>query len=66
MTFNPSPKVAAARDFARRFKKPMVIIISFSAEGFEYASYGENQKLCTQAKRIGDYLFDSIKKYFAR
>ncbi len=66
MAFNPSPKVAAARDIGHKFNQDMVIIImvnSFTGT-IEYASYGENKILCDQAKKMADIAFEAIKTSF--
>ena len=58
MAWNPSPKVAAARDFGKRFQKSTVIIISIDDDGgCEYVSYGKTRMLCDEAKRLGDKIF---------
>ena len=65
MAFNPSPKVAAARDFAKKFGKEQVIIFSINTAGqLEYASYGETKALCSEAKKLGDIAFESIMDSF--
>lgn len=61
MAWNPSPKVAAARDFGEEFGKDLVIILSVDQEGrLEYASYGKNQFLCNQAQELADKAFNAI------
>ena len=63
MAFNPSPKVAAARDFANKFGQEMVIIVHIDRAGkIGYASYGGTQSLCHKAKVIADEMFDAITK----
>jgi len=65
MAFNPSPKVAAARDFANKFDKKMVIIFSVNDDlSIEYASYGANKNLCSTAKTIGDFLFKKVEEEY--
>jgi hypothetical protein len=64
MAFNPSPKVAAARDYGRKFKQDVVIITTFS-EGFsryEIVSYGEDKKRCAQAKIIAEELEKAVQE----
>lgn len=64
MAFNPSPKVAAARDYGRKFGQDVVIIITFS-EGFsryEIVSFGEDKKRCAQAKIIADELEKAVRE----
>jgi len=61
MAWNPTPKVAAARDFGKRFDRPMVIIIHIGEDGsIGYASHGKTPKLCKTAKRLADFAFDAI------
>ena len=64
MAFNPSPKVADCRDLARKWKKHQVIIIMIDREAgtLEYASYGENKKLCDQAEALADTAYDAVYK----
>ena len=63
MAFNPSPKVACARDFANKFDQKMVIIFHIDGKGrIGYASYGETRALCDEAKNVADQLFDHITK----
>jgi hypothetical protein len=60
MVFNPSPKVAAARDIANRFNKRMVIVLMLDEETMEFASYGATPTLCTRAKRLADKAYDAV------
>lgn len=63
MAWNPSPKVAAARDFGKEFGKDMVIILSVDQEGrLEYASYGKDKFLCNRARMLADKAFSAIMK----
>lgn len=57
MAWNPSPEVAAARDFAKRFGHSRVLILYDDGLHFGFASYGETKELCASAKRIGDKLW---------
>lgn len=64
MAWNPSSKVAAARDIGQKFKKDQVIIIMIDnkqdpAEA-EYISYGKSKLLCKDAKILADLIFDKI------
>jgi len=59
MAWNPSPQVAAARDFGKKFGKNQVIILHFDKDGrVGYASYGETKSLCDNTKKIADKIFD--------
>ena len=62
MAWNPSPKVAAAREIGRRFRKDQVIVflIDRSAGTLEYASRGETPGLCAKARRSADIAFEAI------
>ena len=63
MAWNPSPKVAAAREIGRRFRKDQVIVllIDRSAGTLEYASYGRTPELCAEARRLTDVAFEAIQ-----
>jgi hypothetical protein len=64
MPFNPSPQVAAARDFAKKFGANRVVINFTLPDGrYGYASYGATEKLCSEAKKIADknyHIFGAI------
>ncbi len=65
MAFNPSPRVALARDFAKKFDKQEVIILHINREGkFGYASYGETKALCDEAKKLADICYQAIEEYY--
>lgn len=57
MAWNPSPEVAAARDFAKKFGAKRVIIMYDMGDKFGAASYGETKTLCASAKRILEFLW---------
>lgn len=62
MAFNPSPKVADAREIAKKWGKQQVIILGIDAKlgTVEYASYGATRELCADAKRKADAAFEAI------
>lgn len=62
MAWNPSPKVAAARDIGKKFEKPIVVILMVDANGVEYASYGRDKKLCDVAKQLADIALEAVEK----
>ena len=63
MAWNPSPKVAAARDFGKKFNQDIVIILHVSKDGqIGYASYGKTRPLCTAARQLADKAFDALIK----
>lgn len=66
MAFNPSPQVAAARDFAQKFDRDITVILSVNTKTgrIEYASYGATSRLCSEARKLGDKAFDAIYKHF--
>lgn len=56
------PTVETARRIAKRHDSDMVIVFYFKGEAKGYASYGQNARLCKEAQRIADGLFDSIRR----
>lgn len=61
MAWTPTPRIAAARDFGRKFNHPIVIVLHINEDGsIGYASYGKTPKLCKTAKRLADFAFDAI------
>lgn len=64
MAWNPSPQVAIARDFATKFGKEQVVILSIGDGLLEYASFGKDKSLCDEAKMWGDVAFNAIMNYF--
>ena len=67
MAWNPSPKVAAARDIGKKFGKPQVIVLLLDQEAgtLEFASYGDTKALCGDAKKIGDIAFDAVMAHLS-
>ena len=63
MAFNPSPKVAAARNIAHQFGKKRVIVLMLTDDAMEYASYGETKELCNSAREIADIAFDAVQEW---
>ncbi len=64
MAWNPDPKVAAARDFGKKFSKDIVIIICLHDNLLEYASWGINKKLCTEAASLADIAFEKLLEQY--
>ena len=64
MAWNPSPKVAAARDIGARFRKDQVIVLMIDnrAGTLEYASYGETRALCDEAKWLADAAYAAVAR----
>lgn len=67
MAFNPSPKVAEARDLAKKFGKTKVIIfmIDDDAGTMEYASYGRDKAMCSDAGKLADVAYKAIYDYLS-
>jgi hypothetical protein len=62
MAFNPSPKVAAARDFGNQFGADIVFIVHINTitEKIGYASWGQTPKLCAVAKGYAESAYHLI------
>ena len=66
MAFNPSPEVAAARDFGKKFGADQVVILFRLKDGrLGYASYGETRALCDRAREWADVAMDAAADYLA-
>jgi hypothetical protein len=63
MAWNPSPDIAALRDFSKRFDKPVVVAFSINAdrESFTITTYGRDKKLCKLAGAFGARIAEAIK-----
>jgi hypothetical protein len=65
MAWSPEPKVAAARDFGKKFDADRVIIFYVQPNGrYGYASYGETKRLCDEAYRVAERLHDAVGRAF--
>lgn len=64
MPYNLSKRVAEARRIAGEWDKEQVIILAIDGDKLEYASYGKNEVLCNEAKRLADVAFNAIMDYF--
>lgn len=62
MAWNPSPKVAAAREIGRRFGRDMVVVLMIHDGQLEAVSYGRTKALCAEAKGYADKAFDAITR----
>jgi hypothetical protein len=62
MAWNPSPKVAAARNIGKKFGKPQVVVLMIDQDSgtLELASYGETRELCEEARKLGDVAFNAV------
>lgn len=67
MAYNDSEKVGDARDFAEEHDVEQVVIlyVDRSSDQLGYASYGENESLCDQAKRLADAAYEAAYEFLA-
>jgi len=65
MAWNPTPKVAAARDFGNKFRKDKVVIISidYAAGTLEATTFGKTRAMCAEAEKLGNVLCDAAYKF---
>ena len=65
MAWNPSPKVAAARDIGKKFNFDQVIIIGINndRDQMEAITYGSTKSSCAQAKGYGNVAYDAVFDY---
>jgi len=63
MAWNPSPKVAIARHFGKKFNYDKVYIIGVneSKGTFEMISYGETKQKCDEAKICANQIYEMIR-----
>lgn len=62
MAWNPSPKVAAARDLGGKFGKRVVIVLMVDDDHLEYASWGQTRKLCDFGEVLAEAAYDAVMK----
>lgn len=61
MAWNPTPEVAATRDFGEKFGADRVIVIYTTPQGkLGYASWGETRALCANTKRLAEVAYDAV------
>jgi len=66
MAYNPDPKVALARHMAAHLLADRVVIVYTQPDGtFGYASYGKNARLCAEARKLADRLYEATAQFFA-
>jgi len=66
MAWNPSPEVAAARDFGKQFGADRVVIYYTLPDGrYGYASYGKTKELCKQARTEATSIMGAMGEAFA-
>jgi hypothetical protein len=65
MAFNPSPKVAAAREIGKQFGVPVVVVLMVNQESgiLEYASYGETRVECNLGRELADVAFEAVQAH---
>jgi hypothetical protein len=63
MAWNPSPEVAVARDYGKKFdyNKVYIIAINETTGKFEVVSYGATKRECDEAKKCADIIFEKIR-----
>ncbi len=66
MVWNPSPEVAAARHFGKKFGADRVIIFYTTPSGqFGYVSYGQTPALCGETRRVAETLYQKVGETFS-
>lgn len=62
MAWNPDPEVAALRDYAAKFDRPVVVAFSIHPSGdqFQMVTYGKTKLLCKLAASFGDEISKRI------
>lgn len=60
MAWNPSLKVADARDLGKKHNKTTVIIFMIDEETLEYVSWGKDRLHCDWAKELADIAYDAL------
>lgn len=62
MAWNPSPEIAALRDFSEKFDRPVVVAFSLTPDGnrFHVTTYGKTKQLCKLAGSFGDEIAKRI------
>lgn len=63
MAWNPSPKIAAAREIGRQWRADIVVVLAFNTRTrtVEAVSYGESKLLCEVGKDIANQVVDKIE-----
>ena len=62
MAWNPSPKVADARDIARKWNKQQIIILAVDkmAGTLEFASFGTTVTWCAEARVLAEAAYAAM------
>lgn len=61
MAWNDNPQVRDLAKWAKKFGYNRVVAIVFTDAQFGYVSYGKTARLCDEAKKIGDQIYDKIR-----
>ena len=63
MAWNPHPEVAALRDYARKFNRPIVVAFSIEAGGdsFNVTTFGKTIPLCKLAADFGNQISAAVR-----
>ena len=60
-----SPEVLAARDYAKKFDREQVIILSIGNDmKIRTVSYGSSAYMCNVAKEHGDIVHEALLNYY--
>lgn len=64
MAWNPTPEVAALRDYAKRFGGEYIVLIHINEreEKMGVVTYGETREKCGRAKKLGDVAYNAVYK----
>jgi hypothetical protein len=67
MSWNPSPEVAAARDFGNKFDADQVVIVYIKRSTRQMGSvtYGKTMQLCRDTKPLGDAAYQAVRDMLA-
>ena len=67
MAWNPSPRVVAARDAARKLDADGVVVVYLNTKKgtLGMASYGATRRLCRELGSMGDKLFETARDWWA-
>lgn len=59
MAWNPSPKVAALRDYSEKFGGSLIILLAYDGTTLEGVSFGKTKAQCAEAKRVMDTAYEA-------
>ncbi len=63
VAWNPDPEIAALRDYAAKFDRPVVVAFSIEAGGerFRVTTFGKTKSLCRLAAGFGDAIAEAVR-----